>query len=318
MIFHGFEPSALEDGSNGHSPLQDGECNHPVKVVWWNVVLAFVLFLTNCVMSMYMSLGISKMLIIAGIRSIIQLLAVGYILKPLFATSHWEFVALYGCFMLWITAVEGMSRPSYSYAGMLRHIAISILGAVVTILIYGMLLVIQWVTKVPWWEPQYFIPIGGMLLGNSLAGISLALTTVLEELATGQDRIEILLAVGATRFEATKGVIQRSLNTALVPQVTQMSIVGIVSIPGMMTGQILAGADPVQAALYQIAILFLITTATALGSVITVFLAITHIIDNDHRLRSERLRSRDRSQGIEVWAMVKAISVSLCFVLFCT
>ncbi|CAD7695220.1 unnamed protein product [Ostreobium quekettii] len=305
----------MDEGMSDRIESSEDKCVEPVDVVYWNLLLAFGLYLTNCLISVYMSLGLNRTLIFAGIRCVIQLMVLGYILVPLFKTHHWYYIAAYVVFMLWVAAIEVMSRPSHSYAGMLSHIILAITACTSTVLIYGMLLVIQWGTVEPlgasdlkWWAPQYFIPIAGMLLGNSLSGISLGLTTVLQELATGKDRVEVLLAVGATRFEATKGVVRQALNTALLPMVNQMSVVGIVSIPGMMTGQILAGSPPLQAAKYQIAILFMISTATALGSIIAVFLAVMYIVDSQHRLRSDRLRSRNRPPGIEVWAMVKAIS----------
>eukprot|EP00210_Caulerpa_lentillifera_P005639 g5392.t1 len=205
--------------------------------------------------------------------------------------------------MLLISSVEVMSRPSYSYSGMYQHILIGIGGSCSFVLAYTMFLVITWRHTTHAWDPQYVIPILGMLLGNTISGVSLGLTTVLEELSAGRERVEWLLAVGATRFEATKGVVQRSLHVALIPMINQMSVVGIVSIPGMMTGELLAGVIPIQASRYQIAILFLIGSTTAMGSVITVLLAICWIVDGEHRLRYERLNRRDRPAGVEVWAI---------------
>lgn len=147
---------------------------------------------------------------------------------------------------------------------MYQHILFGIGGSCTVVLVFTCLLVIEWHKRYKWYEPQYLIPILGMLLGNTISGVSLGLTTVLEELSAGgfcisfsvcvkssigRERVEWLLAVGATRIEATKGVVQRSLHVALIPMINQMSVVGIVSIPGMMTGEILAGVTPVQVCL---------------------------------------------------------------------
>jgi len=130
---------------------------------------------------------------------------------------------------------------------MYQHIVVGIGGSCGLVLIYAYIFVVAWRDGNKWYEPQYVIPIVGMFLGNTISGVSLGLTTVLEELASGSDSVECLLAVGATRLEATKAVVQRSLHVALIPMINQMSVVGIVSIPGMMTGQILAGVIPIQA-----------------------------------------------------------------------
>lgn len=102
------------------------------------------------------------------------------------------------------------------------------------------------------YTPQYFIPITGMLLGNATSGVSLGLTNIIEALTTQRAQVETMLALGATRWEATKTHVHRAIITAMTPVLNQMSVVGVVSIPGMMTGQILGGQAPLQAARYQV------------------------------------------------------------------
>lgn len=274
-----------------------------IDISMWNLMFAVGLFSLNGFLSVYLALGLNKKLGVAALRCMIQLALLGFLLRPVFKSGHWIWVLLFSTAMLFISSVEVMSRPSYSYTGMYQHILIGIGGSCTVVLVYTYLFVITWRSKYKWYEPQYLIPILGMLLGNTISGVSLGLTTVLEELSAGRERVEALLAVGATRMEATRGVVQRSLHVALIPMINQMSVVGIVSIPGMMTGEILAGVSPVQAARYQIAILFLIGSTTALSSVITVLLAICWVVDGDHRLRHERLNLRNRPAGVEVWIM---------------
>lgn len=278
-------------------------CETVTHVTIMNCLFAAGLFSLNGVLSVYLALGLNKKLGIAAVRCVVQLTLLAIILRPVFLSGHWVWVLLVSCAMLLISSVEVMSRPSYSYAGMYQHILIGIGGSCSFVLVYTMFFVIQWKHKTHYYDPQYVIPILGMLLGNTISGVSLGLTTVLEELSAGRERVEWLLAVGATRFEATKGVVQRSLHVALIPMINQMSVVGIVSIPGMMTGELLAGVIPIQASRIQISILFLIGSTTALGSVITVLLAVCWIVDSEHRLRYERLNLRDRPAGVEVWAI---------------
>lgn len=156
------------------------------------------------------------------------------------------------------------------------HITGCIGAAAALFLCYTLLLVVR---TEPWWEAQYFIPILGMLLGNAVSGASVGLTTLLEEFASGwslrrqytvasqifaiflcrmesmlfdmlilvgKDRVELLLAIGGSRWEATREAVSRSVRVACMPIINQMNVVGIVSIPGMMTGQILSGSDPSQ------------------------------------------------------------------------
>ncbi|GMH42189.1 hypothetical protein BSKO_10108 [Bryopsis sp. KO-2023] len=265
-----------------------------------DLTLAAALFSLNGVLSIYLSLGLNRKLITAALRCVVQLSVLGLVLNPTFEHPSWVPVIL--VIMILVAAIEVMSRPSYSYSGMYYHILLGVGGSTIVVVVFARYCVIRWEGS-RWFEPKYLIPLVGMLLGNTISGVSLGLTTVLEELAAGGERVEVLLSMGANRLEATKGVIQRSLHVALVPMINQMSVVGIVSLPGMMTGQMLAGADPVQASYYQMAILFLIGTTTALGSIVCVLLAVCWSVDADHRLRSDRLHLRNRPAGIQVWAI---------------
>jgi len=125
----------------------------------------------------------------------------------------------------------------------------------------------------PWYLPQYAIPLLGMMLGNSLNGVSLGLERLGEELSGKRRQIDAYLALGATRWEAAAEPIRTAVRTGLVPITNSMMVVGIVSLPGMMTGQLLAGTAPVEAVKYQVMIMFLIATATGIGTVTVVLLA---------------------------------------------
>ncbi|KAK9834244.1 hypothetical protein WJX84_004891 [Apatococcus fuscideae] len=173
-------------------------------------------------------------------------------------------------------------------------------------LVYSMLIIIQ---IHPWYQPQYFIPVLGMLLGNAISGISVGLSTVLEELSSGRERMELLLALGAGRMEATIEVIQRAARVALTPILNQMSVVGLVSIPGMMTGQILSGSHPSQAARYQMIVMFAIAATTATSSVSVITLATFWIVDDRHRIRNDRLLKKKKGTGPLSWIIEHAANV---------
>jgi putative ABC transport system permease protein len=144
----------------------------------------------------------------------------------------------------------------------------------------------------PFWEPRYLIPLLGMILGNGLTGISLCLDTLLERLTEQRHEVEMELAHGATRWEAARGPVRAAVRRGMIPIINTMMVVGIVALPGMMTGQILAGADPVQAVKYQIVIMFMVAAATSLGCIGVALLAYRKLFDADCRLRHDLIRRK--------------------------
>src|ERR1700722_9999814 len=149
----------------------------------------------------------------------------------------------------------------------------------------------------PWYTPQYAIPLLGMILGNTLNGVSLGLDRLGSELTGRRDQVEALLALGATRWEAARPLVQQAVRTGLIPTINAMMVVGIVSLPGMMTGQILAGADPVEAVKYQIVIMFLIASAAALGTVSVVLLSYRRLFNEHHQFLSALIVERNPRRG---------------------
>jgi putative ABC transport system permease protein len=141
----------------------------------------------------------------------------------------------------------------------------------------------------PWYDPQYLIPLLGMILGNALNGVSLGLEQFMESLVTNQGKIETLLSLGATRWEATHAEVQQAVRRGMIPMINSMMVMGLVSLPGMMTGQILAGANPLDAVRYQIIIVFAIASGTALGTLGVVLLAWQALLSPSHQLRLDRL-----------------------------
>jgi len=144
----------------------------------------------------------------------------------------------------------------------------------------------------PWYEPQYVIPLAGMVLGNALNGISLCLDQLLETLDERRELIETALALGATSWEAARDVLRDAVRTGMIPNINSMSVAGIVALPGMMTGQILAGSDPVQAVAYQIVVMFMIAAATSLGCMIIALLTFARMFNRSHQLLSEDIVQR--------------------------
>ncbi|KAK9840558.1 hypothetical protein WJX81_000987 [Elliptochloris bilobata] len=277
------------------------------------IAIGAAVIVVNAAVSLWLQLGLHWQLAVGAVRCIVQLSVLGYILVPIFRYNYWWLVLLYGCFMLLVGAYEAVSRPAYSYTGMLAKVVACVGSSAAVFLAYTLVLVVR---TEPWWQAQYFIPILGMLLGNAISGVSVGLSTLLEELATGKDRIELKLAIGASRWEATQETLQRATRVALTPILNQMNVVGIVSIPGMMTGQILSGSDPSQAARYQMIIMFMIAATTAAGSVSTLMLATFYIVDGSARLRTDRLHRRERKDSwaarLQAWLGKALAPVGAC------
>jgi energy-coupling factor transporter ATP-binding protein EcfA2 len=144
----------------------------------------------------------------------------------------------------------------------------------------------------PWYAPQYAIPLLGKILGNTLNGISLGLDRLGSELAARRAEVEALLALGATRWEAARQPIQQAVRTGLIPIINSIMVVGIVSLPGMVTGQILAGASPLEAVKYQIVIVFLFASGTALGTVSVVLLSYRRLFNSSHQFLYQLVKER--------------------------
>jgi putative ABC transport system permease protein len=136
----------------------------------------------------------------------------------------------------------------------------------------------------PWYAPRYILPVLGMVLGNTMTAVALVLDGLSEAASRDRAAIEARLALGARRFGALSDPLRSALRTAMTPMLNAMATTGIVALPGMMTGQIIAGADPVGAAKYQVLIMFLIAGATALGAFLAAVGAVFLLTDERHRL----------------------------------
>ena len=134
-----------------------------------------------------------------------------------------------------------------------------------------------------------------MGVGNLLAGVSLTLDRFMQGVAPESGVIEGDLALGATRWEAARPLISEALRTGMIPTINAMMVMGVVSLPGMMTGQMLAGAAPAAAVRYQIVIMFMIAATTALGTLSVILLAFRRLFNRRHQLCATRLQSVDRT-----------------------
>ena len=220
-------------------------------------------------------------------RTVVQLLLIGLVLESVFAVSKWYAVLGLLLLMTTIAGVSAVRRTNRRFRGMYVDSIVAVWSSSWIVAGYALLAVLREVE--PWYQPQYAIPLTGMILGNSLNGISHGLSRLGDQLVLDRDRIEAALALGATRWEAARSSVQSAVQTGMTPVINSMMVVGIVNLPGMMTGQLLSGVSPLQAVRYQIVIMFLIAAATALGTVCVVLLGYRRLFTADHQFAHERI-----------------------------
>ncbi|CAB9530218.1 Probable iron export permease protein FetB [Seminavis robusta] len=234
--------------------------------------------------------GLSRQLLIACTRCTLQLqLLGGLFLQWLLPTSQPWLIVAWILTVGTIAAQEAYGRLEYSYPQLRTHLTCSVLLGGISVLSFAMGLRLFGRLQ-PWYKPQTLIPVAGMLFGNTLSAVTLAASGLTSSFVTNQAQVELLLTRGATYEEAILPLTRESIETALTPTVNALSITGIVHLPGMMTGQILAGQSPRQAAVYQTVIWFLIASVAAATVQLLTSLVLGTLVDKrQHRLQIEDL-----------------------------
>lgn len=253
-----------------------------------DLALAALILLINGGISVAFQLGLERTIAVSALRMVVQLTLIGLVLKFIFAATSPLWTAAFALVMLVAGGYEVWSRQDRHIAGWPALAMGSTIpfAAGLVIAVFAMTVVLQ---PSPWYAPRYFLPILGMMIGNALAGVSLVLNSITQGVRDNRPAIEGRLALGASRFEAASDVLRHAMKTGLMPILTAMAASGLVTLPGMMTGQILAGIDPIDAAKYQVLIMFLVAGATALSVFAAGIGAIYLLTDDRHRLRLERL-----------------------------
>lgn len=251
--------------------------------------IAAALILALAGLSIRMRLGVARSLLIASARTTVQLLLVGLVLRAIFAEERLVWIGLMALVMLAAAGREVMARQERRLGGWWGF-GVGTSSMFLSSFAVTLLALLAIVGPTPWYEPQYAIPLLGMLLGNTMTGVALALDRLTGATWEQREMIEQRLMLGATRSEAIGTIRGASIRSGLIPIINAMAAAGIVSLPGMMTGQILAGSPPMEAVKYQILIMFLIASGSGFGTVAAVSLASRRLFDHRHRLRLDRLR----------------------------
>lgn len=247
-----------------------------------NLALAYGLVLIAIALGRFRNIGQEGQMLWASLRMVFQLCAVGYLLQFVFEVkSPLPVIAI-------LLAMAGFSLQIMG--GRIRHkmphfylvmgSSVFIGCGMVTFIFCGLV-----VGYAPWYDPRYLIPLAGMIIGNSMNGASLAAERLATEISGRREEIESALCLGATSRQASDEALRSAFRAAMIPAMNTMAAMGIVSLPGMMTGQILSGTDPTVAVRYQIAIMCAITAAVAITSHLIILQGYRHYFTDAHQLR---------------------------------
>ena len=254
----------------------------------FDLSMAAVLILLLAIASLILKLDLASRIVIAGIRTVVQLLLIGLVLKALFEQVNLLFVSALSIFMLLIAGREVMLRQQRRFGGLWGYGlgTLSMFVSSFTLTIYALIVVVG---TDPWYTPQYAIPLLGMMLGNTMTGVSLALDKLTTTAWQQRSIIEARLILGQDWRTAIGDITRDSVRIGMMPMINAMAAAGLVSLPGMMTGQILSGTEPVEAVKYQILIMFLITAGTGFAAMLATWIGARRLFDDRQRLHLERL-----------------------------
>ncbi|KAG7368623.1 ABC transporter [Nitzschia inconspicua] len=283
--------------------LSSAASSYPTKLGARNLLSAAVVLATIAILPL--SLGgmgpLAKSLAISASRCALQVSLLGSIvLQKMVIITQPAYVIAWVVGVGIIAGRESISRIQYVHPTLERNMYLSVLIGGLTVL--GLTLGWQLLGNVqPWYDPRTWISIAGMLFGNTLTASALSAATITKQFATQADATELRLLRGATMQQAIRPLMEESYRTALTPTINGLAATGIVHIPGMMTGQILAGQSPQQAAMYQILINFLIATVATFTSHLVVRSSVAALVDaRGNRLRSGVLMPKKMNGG-NIW-----------------
>jgi len=236
------------------------------------LLLALSLIAVAVVLSRRSRLGLEKDLIWGAIRGAAQLIAIGYALLLLFDHEHPAWVLLLLCVMLTAAGATAARRVEHGPRGRVLFpratVAIGVGALIALVPVFAAIVPLH-----PWYEARYVVPISGMMLSNAMNTVALVFERIFASARSESDQIEALLALGATPRQALHPQMRATLRAALLPTINGLLTVGLVALPGMMTGQIVSGTAPVQAVRYQIVILYQLVAVAAVAGFVAVTFA---------------------------------------------
>lgn len=230
-----------------------------MNILTLTIALTFVVI--PVVLSSYFKLGLEKDAIIATVRSIIQLLIVGYLLQFVFDKEHIVYTLIMVAIMI-VAATQNARKKGK----MIKGITWKLITTFIIIEILTQSILVGFHITPP--TAQYIIPLSGMVIGNSMVLAILFLNRFTSEIEANQDTIELILSLGGTPKQAIDTHLKQAIRASTIPTIESQKTIGLVQLPGMMSGQIIAGADPLQAVFFQLLVLFLMLTTAVVTSIL--------------------------------------------------
>lgn len=259
-----------------------------------DLALAASLLILLGLLSWRLQLGLGRQLAVAAARTTVQLLLIGQVLRLLFTHVHIGTMLLVSMVMLAAAGREVMARQHRSIRG-LQGWLIGTGSMFLSSFTVTLLALVVIIGNTPWYTPQYAIPLLGMVLGNTMSGVALGMDRMTETLWQQRRIIEQRLLLGQTAGQAVRDIRRQAIRAGMMPILNSMATAGLVSLPGMMTGQILGGSSPLDAVNYQILIMFLICSGTGLGTFAAILGVERKLFDARHRLRLDILHTAGTS-----------------------
>ena len=228
--------------------------------------------------SLWRRAELERDLAVAVLRSFLQLTAIGYVIQAIFDSDSLWLVAALLVVMVLFGAFTARSRAK-GVPGALGPLVVALgFAAAVTL---GLVLALGVFEA----KPRYLVPVGGMVIGNSMTAAAVALNRLADEVRTQAGLIEAMLALGASSRQAATGLVTRSLRSGLIPLIDSTKTTGIVFFPGTMVGMLVAGAEPIDAVRLQLILLWVLLGSVSLAAVVAVSFGYRSFFTHAHQLR---------------------------------
>lgn len=242
------------------------------------VAIALVLVAISLGVSRWWRIRVSKDIAIGSVRAFVQLVAVGYALQFIFGLHSFWLVMLTFVVMIVVGSHAASNRLKELRGSFLVALAAISAGSLIT-------LATMYLFDIITLEARFIIPLGGMIIGNSMNATALTMERLVSDLSGNRLAIETSLSLGKSWREASQKQMRKAATAGMIAILNFMKTVGIVALPGTMTGMILAGADPLEAVYLQIVVVYMLLSAVTITSVVAVELTIRKFFTRFHQLR---------------------------------
>ncbi len=258
-----------------------------IQIGWWQVTIATVFLFLAILISFTLKLGLEGSIILGGARTFLQLVFLGYVLDYVLDIRNATATIAVFTAMILVSALNAylMEKPRRVSTFINFFLALAISFIVVALPISFLILRLK-----PWYHPQYLIPFGGMIIGNALTAGMLVQRTLLKLIEARKEIVETKLALGASYLQSAHPEFIEAIKTGMLPTINSLMIVGIVHIPGIFGGIMLAGVSPIYASKYQIVVMYMLALGAALTSYIVCFLKLRELFTKKHQLKMEEFK----------------------------